>query len=79
MTNTPYSPHDAPCAIFRSVVRKLPPEHSRGVCGGVVGELEKRWNEADFSESALSQILQVKAAGSPQSQRTAKPTAFRDF
>ncbi len=41
MRNTPYLPHDAPCAIFRSVVGKLPPEHRRGVCEGVVGELEK--------------------------------------
>ena len=42
MTNTPYSPHDAPCAIFRRTVGKLPPERSRGICESVVGELEKR-------------------------------------
>lgn len=41
MTNTPYSPHVAPCAIFRRTVEKLPPEHSRDICEGVVGELEK--------------------------------------
>lgn len=42
MTNTPYSPHDAPCAIFRRRVGKLPLEYSRGICEGVVDELEKQ-------------------------------------